>query len=226
MAQLGREAAEHAEYLASQLARALGDPRLDARANLLGALADAVRSGAISTPVAVGILVTLVGAGSETTATLLGNAVRILAERPDLQARLRAQPERVPDFVEEVLRVESPFNGHYRAVRRACELGGVKLEAGDRLLLLWSAANRDPAAFDDPEKIDLERRAPRAHLGFGRGVHFCVGAPLARLEARVVLEELLARTRRIGGAAPGRAPAYVPSIFMHRLAHLDLELEC
>jgi cytochrome P450 len=224
MAELGREAALHAEYLAAHLERALAAPGCNAGASVLGALAAAVRSGTISAQVAVGILVTLVGAGGETTTTLLGSAARILAERRDLQTRLRARPALLPEFVEEVLRVESPFNGHYRVVRRACELGGVRLEPGDRLLLLWSAANRDPAVFPDPDAIDLERRNPRAHLGFGRGVHFCVGAPLARLEARVALEELLASTRRIALDARGRRPEYVPSLFMHRLAHLDLEL--
>jgi cytochrome P450 len=193
---------------------------------MLGALADAVRAGTIAAEAAVGVLVTMVGAGGETTTTLTGSAVRILAERPDLQARLRAEPGAIPAFVEEALRVESPFNGHYRVVRRPCELGGVKLDPGERLLLLWSAANRDSAEFAAPDEIDLDRRSPRAHLAFGRGVHFCVGAPLARLEARVVLEELLGCTRRFGLAARGRRPEYVPSIFMHRLAHLDLELEC
>jgi cytochrome P450 len=226
MAELGIEAAEHAEYLSEHLTRALADPARDAQRDLLGALAEAVRADAFPAEVAVGILVTLVGAGGETTTTLTGSAVRILAERGDLQARLRAQPGLIPVFVEEALRVESPFNGHYRVVRRPCELGGVKLDAGERLLLLWSAANRDPAAFDNPDAIDLERRNPRAHLAFGRGIHFCVGAPLARLEARVVLEELLARTRRFALAARGRPPAHVPSIFMHRLAHLDLDFEC
>jgi cytochrome P450 len=224
MAELGHEAALHAQYLAAHLSRALSDPAHGAGRDLLGALADAVRGGAIAGQTAVGILVTLVGAGGETTTTLTGSAVRILAERADLQALLRADPARIPAFVEEALRVESPFNGHYRVVRRACELGGVELEPGQRLLLLWSAANRDPQAFAHPDAIDLERASPRAHLAFGRGVHFCVGAPLARLEARVVLEELLARTRRFGLDARGRAPCYVPSLFMHRLAHLDLEL--
>jgi cytochrome P450 len=226
MAELGLEAAEHARYLGEHLSRALADPAHGAARDLLGALADAVRSGSIGVDTAVGILVTLVGAGGETTTTLTGSAVRILAERPDLQSCLRANPVRIPAFVEEALRVESPFNGHYRVVRRPCELGGVKLEPGERLLLLWSAANRDPEAFDDADRIDLERRSPRAHLAFGRGVHFCVGAPLARLEARVVLEELLARTRSFGLARRGRRPEYVPSMFMHRLAHLDLELAC
>lgn len=224
MAELGIEAAAHAQYLGRHLDHALAEPDRT-RGDLLGALATALRSGAIAREVAVGILTVLVGAGGETTTTLVGSAVRILAQRADLQAQLRAHPERIPAFVEEALRVESPFNGHYRVVRRSCALGGVALATGDRLMLLWSAANRDPAAFADPERIDLERRSPRAHLAFGRGVHFCVGAPLARLEARVVLEELLARTRRFGLDPRGRAPAYVPSLFMHRLAHLDLEFE-
>jgi cytochrome P450 len=150
--------------------------------------------------------------------------VRLLAERPELQAQLRREPGRLAAFIEEAVRLESPFRGHYRAVVRPARLGGVALEPGDRLLLLWASANRDEARFERPDELDLARRHPRDHLGFGRGIHFCVGASLARLEARVILEELLARTRRftLHSALP---PAHVPSLFVRRLAHLDLRVD-
>jgi cytochrome P450 len=217
------EAAALAVHLAGHFTRAAGEPALRHEAPLLDALLGAVEQGALTPGQAIGIGVVLVGAGGESTASLLGSAVRLLAEGPELQARLRREPERVPTFVEEAVRLEPPFRGHYRVVRRPLSLGGVALAPGDRLLLLWASANRDEARFERPDVIDLERPHPRDHLGFGRGIHFCVGAALARLEARVVLEELLARTRHVG-LDPRRAPAHVPSLFVRRLAHLDLQL--
>jgi cytochrome P450 len=163
----------------------------------------------------------LLGAGIESTASLIGNAVRVLAERPELQARLREDPSLVPAFVEETVRLESPFRFHYRAVKRDCELGGVALRKDHRLMLSWASANRDDSVFERADEIDLARRFPRHHMAFGRGLHFCVGAPLARLETRVVVEELLARTRRLA-VDPARPSRYVPSLFVRRPAWLAL----
>jgi cytochrome P450 family 144 len=172
----------------------------------------------------VAMLVQLVGAGGESTAGLIGNAARILAEHPDLQEQLRAGPELIPAFLEEVLRVESPFRGHYRVVRRSCRLGDAALVEGDHLVLHWGAANRDDDEFADADRIVLDRSGSRPHLAFGRGLHFCVGAPLARLEARVAIAMLLAQTRwfRID---PDVAPVWVPSIFVRRHASLHLHLD-
>ena len=211
-------------YLSEHVAAARGDAALRSEAPALGALLAAVEQGALSEGQAIGIIVVLVGAAGESTASLVGSAVRLLAERPELQARLRRDPAQLAAFIEEAVRLESPFRGHYRVVVRAARLGGVSLEPGDRLLLLWASANRDEARFERPDELDLGRRHPREHLGFGRGIHFCVGASLARLEARVILEELLARTRSIA-LDPALPPAHVPSLFVRRLAHLDLCLE-
>jgi len=165
----------------------------------------------------------LAGAGGESTSSLTGSAVRILAEQADLQTRLRNDPSLIEAFVEEVVRLESSFRGHYRAVKRDTSLGGVPLPRGSRVYLLWSAANRDPELYDRPDEVDLHRKNPRDHLGFGKGIHFCVGARLARLEARVILEELLARTDSFE-LDPECPPEYVPSIFVRRHAHLTLQL--
>jgi cytochrome P450 len=162
-----------------------------------------------------------VGAGAESTSALTGNAVRILAEAPELQNDLRSHPERIADFVEEVLRLESSFRGHYRHVNRDTKLGDVDLPAGSRLLLLWAAANRDPERFPSPDVVDLDRPNKREHLAFGRGIHFCVGARLARLEARVALEELLADTSSFA-IDPERPARFVSSIFVRRHEVLDL----
>jgi cytochrome P450 len=143
------------------------------------------------------VLHTLLSAGGESTTSLLGNAVRILAEQPDLQEHLRRDPEQVSKFVEEALRLESPFRYLMRYVPETTTLGGVEIPSGATVLLLWGAANRDAAEFERPDEVDLERRAPRHHVSFGRGIHYCVGAPLARVEARIVLTALLERTKTI-----------------------------
>jgi cytochrome P450 len=150
--------------------------------------------------------------------------VRILAEQPELQNELRANPERIPAFVEEAVRLESSFRGHYRAVKHATELGGVQLPEGSRLFLLWAAVNRDPAFFANPDSVDLQRPNGREHMAFGRGIHFCVGVRLAKLEARVILEELLARTRSFS-IDPQNPPRYVRSLFVRRHAEVTLQAE-
>ncbi|MBM3692793.1 MAG: cytochrome P450 [Actinobacteria bacterium] len=220
MAALQSRAAEAGRFLADQLARAAPDPAT----GILGAVARGVADGALDPEAAVGTLVILLGAGGESTTSLIGSAIRRLATDPGLQDRLRAAPAEIPAFVEEVLRLESPFTGHYRTVRRATRLGTTDLTAGDTLLLLWASANRDPAHVAAPDALRLDRPNPRAHLGFGRGVHHCVGAPLARMEARVALEELLGATTRFA-LDPERPPAYVASVFVRRHAHLDLTIE-
>jgi cytochrome P450 family 144 len=220
MGPLGEAAAELNEYLLVQFQKALAAPA----DNLLGAYAAPVQAGDMTADDVVGALTILVGAGGESTAGLIGNAARILAERPDLQDELRRDPALVTRFLEEVLRLESPFRGHYRHVRRDTELGGVPLRAGDHLMLLWAAANRDPAEFEDPDDLRLDRRLSTHHLAFGRGLHFCLGAPLARLEARCAIEALVTRTTSFR-LDPGATPTWQPSVFVRRHAELRLQLE-
>jgi cytochrome P450 len=148
--------------------------------------------------------------------------VRRLAGDPALADALRGDPAQIARYVEEIVRLDPPFKFHYRAVTRACELGGAELAPGDRLIALVGVRQRDPAHFEDPDALRLDRRHAKQHLGFGRGAHFCIGAPLARLEARVFLEELLARTRRVALRA-GDPPVYAHSIFVRRLERLMLD---
>ena len=180
-------------WIADQLANAIDDPGDD----LLGAVARGAREGVFSDAEANSILLTLLSAGGESTTSLLGNAVRILAEQPDLQQQLRENPEQIPTFVEEALRLEPPFRYHMRTVPKDTAIGGVDIPAGSTVLLLWGSANRDDTQFERPDEIDLARPTPRHHLSFGRGIHHCVGAPLARVEARNVLSVLLERTSSI-----------------------------
>lgn len=221
MFELATETRRMIEYLREHLEPALAAPRDGAGAPLLHALARGVNAGEISADVAVGIATVMFGAGGESTAALLASAAWRLALDPALADRLRAEPALIARYVEEVARLESPFKFHYRVVRRPCTLGGIDLVAGNRLMLCWAAANRDPARFEDPDALRLDRRHPKDHLGFGRGAHFCIGAPLARLEARAMLEALLARTSRIA-LDPGAPPVWAHSIFVRRLERLAL----
>jgi len=135
-------------------------------------------------------------AGNETTTHLIGSAMRMLAEAPDLVARLRRQPEMIAPFVEEVLRLESPVQGPYRRATADVEIGGCPIPAGSKLWLSYSSCNRDERAFPDPTGLDLDRDDPEPILAFGFGAHYCLGAALARVEARVAIAVVLERFER------------------------------
>lgn len=223
---LARETADMSEYLGRGLDAAIdqvGSGPLSPDANVMQHLAAGVQRGEIDRATAVGISIVLFGAGGESTAALLGSCLHRLAIDHATLARLRDEPALIARFVEEMVRLEPPFNFHYRAVRRPSKLGGFDLEPGDRLMLLWAAANRDPSVFEAPDELRLDRRHPKQHMGFGRGPHFCIGAPLARLEARVLIEELLAGTTSVALATgDARSRRYARSIFVRRLERLEL----
>lgn len=161
---------------------------------MMGALIDAVREGTMSRAEAAATVLQIIIAGSDSSASLMGSMVRLLAQNPDIQEELRAKPALVPSFVEEVLRLESPFQGHFRRTKVPVEIHGQTLPEGARIMLLWASGNRDPRKWPNPERIDLERAGPRQHLGFGHGIHLCLGAPIGRMEGRIAMEQLLART--------------------------------
>jgi cytochrome P450 len=207
------------EWLSHQLSTAMSEPTND----LLGAVALGVNNQALTEVEALVILHTLLSAGGESTTSLLGNAVRILAEHQHLQNELRENPELIPKFVEEALRLEPPFRYHMRFAPKETELGGVRIPAGATVLLLWGSANRDPEVFDHPETVDLNRKVPRRHVAFGRGIHHCVGAPLARVEAKNVLSVLLARTNDIT-LDPHRPPKWANSLMVRRHEELCVHL--
>ena len=139
---LAVETLKMGEYLAGHFDEAYADPRNEPDAPLLHALARGVHADRIARDEALGIAAVMFGAGGESTAALIGSLARRLAEAPDLADTLRGDPKRIPRFVEEVARLDPPFKFHYRAVRRACELGGFELGPGDRLMLLWASATR------------------------------------------------------------------------------------
>lgn len=188
---------------------------------ILGVIAEAVRDGSIDQTAGIVIVHTLLSAGGESTTSLLGNAVHLLATRPAVQQALRDDPVLVAPFVEEALRLESPFRHHLRHAPRATELHGVPVPAGSTLLLLWAAANRDPVEHPAPDDVVLDRPAPRHHLGFGRGIHLCVGAPLARIEATAVITRLLERTEHVA-LDPADPPERVSSLMVRRFRRLPI----
>ena len=170
------------------------------------------------------ILLQMVSAGAESTAALMGTAARFLAEDIALQDRLRQDPALIDPFLDECLRLESPFRGHYRSVHHDTSLGGVEIPAGAHVLLLWGAANRDPARFDSPDTLDLDRSGVRQHLAFGKGAHFCLGSALARMEGVASLGVLLRRTSSFTLDAE-QSPTWVLSAMMRRHRTLDLRWE-
>ena len=211
----GAAALELSSYVLEHFERA----GATAEHGLIGDLAARYASGELKQLPALGMMLTLFSAAGESTASLLGSAAWILTDRPDIQKQVRDNPELLGAFIEETLRYESPFRGHYRHVWRDTTLGGVPVPANSHLLLMWGAANRDPAHFEAPNEFRLNRSGAKGHVTFGKGVHFCVGAALARLEAQIVLRALLERTFWIEATDVGE---WLPSILVRRRERLQL----
>jgi cytochrome P450 len=165
--------------------------------------------------------VLLLFAGHETTANLIGNGLLHLLEHPAEMERLRRNPELAPSAVEELLRFDPPVSGTIRIAVRDLELHGQQIAEGQQVACMLASANRDPQRFPEPDRLDLAR-APNRHLAFGYGIHFCVGAALARLEAQIAFRTLLARFPKLRGA--GGEPVWKPQVFFHGLERFPVEL--
>lgn len=188
----GMEAAGHMlRYFAELIREREKRPRDDLTGALLAAEIEGDR---LSSREIIGFLFLMIIAGNETTTKLLGNALYWLARNPGPRKAVCADPGRIPAWVEETLRYDNSTQALARTVSRDLELHGEKLRDGDRVFLLIGSANRDAHVFPDPDIFDIERDTS-ASLSFGQGTHFCLGASLARLEARVALEEVQARLR-------------------------------
>lgn len=189
---------------------------------MMGALIDAVREGVMTRREAAATVLQIIIAGSDSSASLMGSMVRLLAQNPDVQQELRAHPELIPAFVEETLRLESPFQGHFRKTKVPIELHGQALPANERIMLLWASGNRDPRKWPSPSEIDLRREGVRQHLGFGYGIHLCLGAPIGRMEGRIALEQLLARTDWV--ELDGTDFPHRQSVFVRTLERLPIKV--
>lgn len=169
------------------------------------------------------MLIQFLVAGNETTTNLLTSAAWKLATDPELQQRLRENPDDIPNFVEEVLRTEAPVQGIWRVATKDVEVGGVTIPADSLIYLVTGSANRDPEAYDHPDDIDIDAVRAR-HLSFGRGEHACLGMNLAKLEAKVALGILLDRCTDIRLADPDHEPEFHRSFVLHGTGSLPLTM--
>jgi cytochrome P450 len=219
------------EYLYEVFATYVEDRRREPRDDVLTGLATATFPDGSTPDVGdvVRVATNVFSAGQETTVRLLGTALKVLGDRPDIQQALRDDRSLIPNFIEEALRIESPVKGDFRLSRVPITLGDSELGAGTTVMVLNGAANRDPRRFEDPDTFDPARKNARQHLAFGRGIHSCPGAPLARAETRVAIERLLDRTADIRiseskhGPAGNRRYRYIPTYILRGLTELHLE---
>ena len=205
----------------SYFQRMIDDRRLSSRDDVVGELVDARVDGeALTDDEIIGAVFFLFLAGNETTAQLIANALNLLGTDLTLRSRLVEHPADIPAALEEVLRVESPVQLDCRSTTRDVEVHGQIIPEGAEVLMMYGSANRDGRAFPDPDRVDLDGGRAR-HLAFGDGIHFCLGAPLARLEARVALEEFLGRFPDY--RLTGEVEPYHTAV-LRGLVHLPVEL--
>jgi cytochrome P450 len=203
----------------AEFARLLEERRRARRDDLMSALIDAELEGRkLTQEELLGFCFVLVVAGNDTTTNLIANGAVLLAEHPEQRRLLAADPSLLPNAIEEMLRYEAPAQALPRRLTRDAELHGERLHEGEQLFLLFGSANRDEREFEEPDRFDVRRQIKR-HLAFGQGVHFCLGKSLARLEARVAFEELLASAP--GFALTGPAP-WLPSMWARAHARVPV----
>ena len=161
-------------------------------------------------------------AGHETTTNLIGNAMLVLLDDDALMHRLRSNPGDIPAMVEEALRWDPPIQCTYRRATRDDHIEGVDVKAGDMVIPMWAGANWDPEVFPNPEQFDIDRPTTKPHMGFGFGPHFCAGAELARLEAKIAFEELLGRLGDIALNEDESDLSHLPSFASHGYRQVGL----
>jgi cytochrome P450 len=219
------------QYLDDKFSAYLADRRREPRDDVLTTMATATYPDG-STPELLEVVrpaTFLFAAGQETVTKLLSSAVQVLGERPDLQKLVRDNRKLVSPFIEESLRTQSPTKVDFRLARKTTTLGGVHIPAGTVLMLCLGAANRDPAKFEDPHEFRLDRKNVREHIAFGRGIHTCAGAPLARVEGVITVNRLLDRMHDITiseakhGPADDRRYSYEPTFLLRGLTELHID---
>ena len=218
------------EYLNDKFTAHITERRREPREDVLTELAQAKYPDG-STPDVVDVVrlaTFLFAAGQETTTKLLSFGIRMIAERPEIQSLLREDRSKIPLFVEETLRIESPVKCHFRMARTSTSIGDVKVPAGTTVMLLPGASNRDARKFEEPNEFRVDRANVREHVAFGRGNHSCPGAPLARAEGRISLNRILDRMSDISileaehGPPDARRYSYEPTWQMRGLTELHV----
>lgn len=221
------------QRIAGYFAQYVENRRREPRQDVLGQLAQVRYPDGSLPPVrdVVSVATILFAAGGDTTMRSITAALCILAEDGELQRKIRGEPHLVPSFVEEVLRLHGTVKSDFRLAKRPVRIGDVDVRPGTVVMLLVSAMNRDPRRFDRPHELRLDRKNAREHIAFGRGIHACVGAPLARAELKVTLERILDRISNIRideekhGPSGARRYRYVPTYLLQGLAELHLRFD-
>jgi cytochrome P450 len=230
-----REVIEFQKYFAEQLGLRRTEPQDDILTNLLNARIDRedldldealedLNDDPLTIAEMLSIIQQLLVAGNETTTKFLTEMMRNLCDTPDEWAALKADPVgRARGVVDESLRLATPTQGMFRIVTRDCEIAGAQLRAGDRVVAMFAAANRDPSVFEDPDAFCPAREEAKDHLAFGKGIHYCLGAALSRLEGKIAAEEL---GRRLGTIALDSSNTfdYHPSFMLRGLKRLDVHV--
>lgn len=198
----------------------------------ISSLIQGVETKALSVSECESMILQILLAGNDSSASTIGQCIKTLCEHPGIVEALRKDPDtNIPAFIEEILRFESPFHGHFRKVTKACQLGQVELQPGDRLFLLWASGNRDEEDWDRPEDFVWDRflstdgKPCKSHFSFGHGIHNCLGNSLARREARIVVEQVLAKFEHQIKPSTRYKSYYIPSTFTRCLASYHLILE-
>jgi len=208
-------------YFLEEIARRRKNPGTDLVSALVAAHDEAE---ALSADELLQFVVLLLLAGNETTTNLIGNGMLALARNHAAMAALRAKPELMRGAIEEMLRYDGPVQSTFRTATKDTVIGGTPIAAGMGVFVIIAAANRDPAQFKDPEKFDITREA-NEHLAFGEGIHFCIGAPLARMEGSIAIGTALERFSGLRLKDPDATMTYKGSYFLRGLSRLDMALK-
>jgi cytochrome P450 len=208
-------------YFAGEIVRRRKNPGPDLVSALVAAHDEAE---ALSADELLQFVVLLLLAGNETTTNLIGNGMLALGRNPDSIAALRSKPERMRGAIEEMLRYDGPVQATFRTATKDTVVGGTPIAAGMGAFVIIAAANRDPAQFKDPEKFDITRE-PNEHMAFGDGIHFCIGAPLARMEGSIAIGAALDRFPNLRLKNPDAPVTYKGSYFLRGLSRLDMALK-
>jgi cytochrome P450 len=216
-----RQVVEFQHYFAARIAERRAEPRDDILTSLVAAMDG---EAALTTEEVLNLMEQLLTGGNETTTNAIGAGLLLLIDHPDQQAKLRADRSLIGNFVEEVLRTETPVQGLFRQTTCDAPLGDVVIPKGAVVMLRHGAVNRDPAKFPDPDRFDITRDNAGAQLAFGAGAHFCPGAMLARAELATAFDQLLDRFSSFELVGDRDEIAYLPSFFLRGVRRLDVIL--
>jgi cytochrome P450 len=208
------------EYFKEETERRRRNPGPD----LVSALVAHRDAEALNDAELLGFFILLLLAGNETTTNLIGNGLFALGHHPEQLDRLRKDPSLMPRAIEEMLRYDGPVQSTVRHPKEPVDIGGTLVEPGSAAFVILAAANRDPAQFSEPDRFDLTRD-PNDHVAFGSGIHFCIGAPLARLEGAIAIGSVLERFPRLRLADPDAPITYKGSFFLRGLNSLKMAIE-